>query len=221
MRLTKPSNPLKNMEPIKLLYTSGQFLFNEKWPENPVKWNYESGGTGYGDDAYVNPEYYVAVEAYESALSQAIKEAVVVNQQLVRTILAFGNIDAKEGSFYELPAEWTVKVGEEVDHTNEIPFILRKTAKVLPVEELVSIVGRIEIDHNKEGVVLEAISGGSVSEGKEDERDIDDFRDFLNTQGYDIDPKDELWMEDCLQDHSYRDLFHLFEKFKRYHITRK
>lgn len=45
-------------------------------------------------------------------------------------------------------------------------------------------------------------------------RDINDFLQFLNAQGYDIDPKDELWTEERLEEHSFKDVFQMLERWE-------
>ena len=43
-----------------------------------------------------------------------------------------------------------------------------------------------------------------------DQQRLERFRVWLNSQGYDIDPKDQLWMEDCIgYEHKWRDIAEL------------
>jgi hypothetical protein len=186
---------------MKLLYTSGQFLFNEKWPETPKKVECVS------DTACLCAKYAMRDGAnrdvvdyydencphrYQSALSQAIKEAVVVEELpdgFYRAVLQSkgvspdGFIDDlfKEGSFYELPEGWTVRVFADetwrYDDQGKPEGLgsVTKTAKVLPVEV-------------------------PVSEGKEDEQE-------------------KIWNE--IYDEILWYGVESSELMKRYHITRK
>jgi hypothetical protein len=131
-----------------LLYTSGKFLFNEKWPEEP-EWTQKYGGL------------------YKERLSQAIKEAVVVeNQEEVKNIfLQIGTLwGFKEGSFYELPANWTVKTWVAETKMYKQP-VTRLVAKVLPVEEPVNGI----TDEIIEQAMANNPPAFGVSEGKEDD----------------------------------------------------
>lgn len=47
----------------------------------------------------------------------------------------------------------------------------------------------------------------------------DRFRKFLNDQGFGIDPSDDLWMEEKLTDHSFKEVLQLMDDFQDWTIT--
>lgn len=50
-----------------------------------------------------------------------------------------------------------------------------------------------------------------------DYEDLHKIGEWLNTLGYDIDLNDQLWMEDYIQDHKFKDVIELifdYNKFK-------
>jgi hypothetical protein len=201
---------------MKLLYTSGQFLFNEKWPEMPQRLSTKN----FKDYDDYNAAITSNRIAYESALSQSIKEAVVVEELpdgFYRAVLQSkgvspdGFIDDlfKEGSFYELPEGWTVKqeykclrgcvTGKDCEQYEVIGCDLAKTAKVLPVEEPVTgFIGNIKLSAKVASEAKELAK--SVSEGKEDEQE-------------------KIWNE--IYDEILWYGVESSELMKRYHITRK
>ena len=49
---------------------------------------------------------------------------------------------------------------------------------------------------------------------KSDEQELNEFGQFLNDQGFEIDLSDDLWMEDCrFSEHKIRDIFELCQTY--------
>lgn len=42
---------------------------------------------------------------------------------------------------------------------------------------------------------------------------LNDIGRWLNTKGYDLDLEDWCWMEDHIQDHSFKDIIKLLDKY--------
>jgi hypothetical protein len=110
-----------------LILKSDGLVYVCRLPEEPKKWDYESGGDPPEISPYVMPDYYYHLEEYNAAKQKAIKEAVLCADQeqahdLLEPILR--RIRIRLAKERQLSESYVASYGLDGDEIKETPYII-------------------------------------------------------------------------------------------------